>query len=236
MLQERRRRPEEERPPGQVAAADDAHQLHLHERLDHVARVHAAHALDLRARDGLAVGDDRERLDRRAREHRRAPLAQHLPQPRPAGLGAHEAIAAVHLRQLEPDPGLREALAHLRDGAADLRGRADLRGGLVRGRLLARLARGAGRGDRRVGLRLRNRARRAPRRDVLLRLRGDELRVRHLRRVRRLRAARDLDVLDDLVDLRGRERMVGAKHERADDRAQLHVAVCLAIPHGRRLR
>ena len=49
-------------------------------------------------------------------------------------------------------------------------------------------------------------------------------------------AARGLDVLDDPVDLRGRERVVGAEDERADDRAQLHVAVGLAIPHGRRLR
>ena len=46
-----------------MAAADDAHALHLHQGLDDVARVDAAHALDLGARDGLAPRDDGERLD-----------------------------------------------------------------------------------------------------------------------------------------------------------------------------
>ena len=92
--------------PRHIAVADDAHPVALHQRLDDV-RVHgdAADRLDLGTGDGLPVGDERERLEQRARIALRAlrPEARHLRRE----LGAHlQAPAARHLAQLQRTRGM----------------------------------------------------------------------------------------------------------------------------------
>ena len=73
--------------------ADHAHPVALHQRLDDV-RVdrHAAHGLDLGTRDGLTVGDQRQRLEERPRVALRA----FGPQPRD--------LAAELRTHLQPEP------------------------------------------------------------------------------------------------------------------------------------
>ncbi len=62
------RRPIEERRPDDRLLARGRDQLLLEERLQHARGVDAADVLDLRKRDRLAVGDDRQRLERRERQ------------------------------------------------------------------------------------------------------------------------------------------------------------------------
>ena len=64
VLEEQRRRTIEERMPRQFAAADQAHQLKIHQRLHDRVHGHAADLFDLGLRDRLAVGDNGERLQR----------------------------------------------------------------------------------------------------------------------------------------------------------------------------
>jgi hypothetical protein len=47
-----------------VAAAADADELEFQQDLDHVIHIHAAHRLDVRTRDRLAIRDDGQRLER----------------------------------------------------------------------------------------------------------------------------------------------------------------------------
>ena len=102
------------RPAHHLGAPDLLDQSALDQRLHHAIHAHAAHLLDLGARDRLAIGDDGERLQRRLGEARRAEfvadqrlepggvfrLGDELPRARHAG----EPIAAlgrlVVLRQL----------------------------------------------------------------------------------------------------------------------------------------
>ncbi len=118
--EERGRRSVEQRPPGLVLLAEDAHQVALEQELQRGAAVDAANVVDFRARDRLAVGDDGERLQLRARQPH-GTLARELADERrvldaravePAAGDFVEHDAARRVRLLE----LRQRLAHLLDG------------------------------------------------------------------------------------------------------------------------
>src|SRR6266498_2684707 len=68
LLQKARRGSIQERPPHAFAATDHFDQLALVKRLEHLARPDAANLFDLGAANGLAVGDDRESLERGGRK------------------------------------------------------------------------------------------------------------------------------------------------------------------------
>src|SRR5207245_2382428 len=84
------------RPPGGLLAPDDARQPPLDERGQHRLDIHTAHGLDLETGARLAVGDDGERLEHRAREPRR-PLVQQPAHPRAVLRRRAELPAARHL-------------------------------------------------------------------------------------------------------------------------------------------
>src|SRR5712675_103134 len=94
------------RPPRQFPVAHDAHPAPLQERA-HDVRIHrhAAHGLDFGARDGLAVGDQRQRLEQGARIALRAlrPQARHFGGELPPHLDAH---ATGRLLEFERAPGI----------------------------------------------------------------------------------------------------------------------------------
>jgi hypothetical protein len=93
------------RPPGHIAVADDAHPASLGQGPHDVgADADPADVLDLATRDGLPVGDQRQRLEQRAR----VPCWPVLPEPRqPAGhlLANLDAPAARHLEHADAAPG-----------------------------------------------------------------------------------------------------------------------------------
>ena len=68
IVEELARRAIEQRPADDLGAAANRDQIPLHQRGEHRARVHAANGFDLALRDRLLVGDDRHRLQRRARQ------------------------------------------------------------------------------------------------------------------------------------------------------------------------
>src|SRR5579862_3617376 len=68
LLEERRRRSIEERAAEPFGSPNDVDQAALEQRLEHAAHRHTANFLDVGARDGLAVRDDRQRLERRRGE------------------------------------------------------------------------------------------------------------------------------------------------------------------------
>ena len=68
LLEEERRRAVQQRTPEPFGAPDHIDQPALVQRLEHAAHVDAADLLDLGAADRLAVGDDRERLERGGRQ------------------------------------------------------------------------------------------------------------------------------------------------------------------------
>ena len=103
MLEEELRRPVEERMPRKLAASDYAHQLEVYERLDDRIDCDAADLLDLALGNGLAVCDDRKRLERGAPEARGAVELQkraHVASARGIRL---EAVCARSADQLESD-------------------------------------------------------------------------------------------------------------------------------------
>ena len=114
----------EDRPAHLFLLPDDLDQPAIEQRLEHRARVDAANVLDLRPRDRLPVGDDRQRLDRRAGE----PLGLHLEEaPHVLGRARRGAQlpAAADLVQHEPDhePSRQLALQRLERRARAARGR-----------------------------------------------------------------------------------------------------------------
>ena len=88
------------RPTDLLLLAEDADQRAIHQELERGARVHAADLVDLGARDRLAVRDDRERLELRARQPHRPARDQLLDPHRVGRLGA-ELVAARDLREHE---------------------------------------------------------------------------------------------------------------------------------------
>src|SRR5688572_14028438 len=126
IVEELRRGAEQRRAPRHFLDADLAHPAALDQRLDDVRRQrYAADLLDLAARDRLAIADQRQGLEQRAREARR-PLLPELADP-PGVVGAHlQAVAAGHLAQF--DGAAVELLAqHLQRGLHVLLGDAALR-------------------------------------------------------------------------------------------------------------
>ncbi len=67
-LQEVRRRAVQHRPAGLFGAAHDLDEAALEQGAEHLAAGDTTDGLDLRAHDGLAVGDDRQRFQRRLAE------------------------------------------------------------------------------------------------------------------------------------------------------------------------
>src|SRR5262249_34183869 len=94
------------RVAGDVTVAHDAHPVTLDHGADDIG-IHrdSAHRLDFRARDWLAIGDQRQRLEQRARVTRGSlrPQARDLT----CELGANlDPKAARRLLQLDPAPGI----------------------------------------------------------------------------------------------------------------------------------
>ena len=100
-FEEVRGRPVEQRTARFFFAADHADEVAFEQHLERRARVHAAHVVDLGARDGLAVGHDRERLDLRPRELHGLRL-QELPHERRVGRARSELPRPGHLFELHP--------------------------------------------------------------------------------------------------------------------------------------
>src|SRR3982750_4679510 len=112
LLEERRGAVEDR---AELAAPLLLDQAALLERRDRGVGVDAADACDLRARDGLKVGGDREALGLRLRERRRAWLAEQVPD-REVGLGiGRERVPARDLAKDDPELALAEPLAELRE-------------------------------------------------------------------------------------------------------------------------
>ena len=126
MLKEKRRGAIEERMPGQLAAADKAHELQVDERLHDRVHRYAANLLDLALRDRLAVGDDRERLQRGAGESVRTVQLQeraHVASARGRGL---QTVRATRAHEAEPAAGTLQFLLEAMDRLLDLARRAAL--------------------------------------------------------------------------------------------------------------
>ena len=90
-------------------------QAALGQRLHRRLRGDAADAGDLRPRDRLQVGDDRQRLGLRLGQRRRPRLGQQAPRRLLAGRVAGEGEAAGDLAQDDPAPALGEVLAQQLD-------------------------------------------------------------------------------------------------------------------------
>ena len=104
----------------EARAARLLHQPALQQRADRRLRGHAADARDLRARDGLQVGHDRQALGLRLGQRRGARLGQ---QPARGPLGHRvggQREAARHLAQHHPAKALGVVLAQPRDRLHDL--------------------------------------------------------------------------------------------------------------------
>ena len=121
MLEERGGGAVEERVARELGLADEADELHVHQRLDVRGDVHAADLLDLALGERLAVGDDRERLQRGAAEAAGTVHLQHradvaaaarlgLQAVGAAGADEAEAGAADLQRLLEPAERLVDLL------------------------------------------------------------------------------------------------------------------------------
>ncbi len=91
----------QQRTPRLLLLAHDLDQLALEQDLEHRAAVDAAHVIDLRARHGLAVGDDRQGLELRTAEPRGLGLKQLLNPLRVVWVRA-ELEAAGDLPQHDP--------------------------------------------------------------------------------------------------------------------------------------
>src|SRR5687768_11169472 len=68
MLEEQRGRPVQQRAAQAFRAPNHVDESALVQRLEHTAYVYSADLLHLRAADRLAIGDDRERLERGGRQ------------------------------------------------------------------------------------------------------------------------------------------------------------------------
>src|SRR5262245_31906520 len=101
VVEEVARRAVEERPADHGRAALDRDQRALEQRRERAARVDAADRLDLALRHRLLVRDDRERLERGAREAHLALAAQHPRHPLVLLRRRGDDPAAGHLAQLD---------------------------------------------------------------------------------------------------------------------------------------
>ena len=162
----------DERPARLLLLAQDADQVPVEQDVQRARRVDPADVVDLRPRDRLPVGDDRQGLELGARQPHRPPRDQLLHPGREPALGA-EHVAAGHA--LQRDAAALVVGHQLVDRGLDPRGVLDpgqlaqplQRHRLVRGEdqgLDQRLEPGAGRGPRPAGCRWpRPRPRRPPR-------------------------------------------------------------------------
>ena len=113
MLEEILRGGIEQRATGDFRAAGDFHKAAVEEHLHHSIHTHSAHRFAVRARDRLAVGDDRQRLQLRAREARRLGLGVKLPHPRGARRIADQRPAIHALDELKGAPAGHQIRLHL---------------------------------------------------------------------------------------------------------------------------
>src|SRR5262249_31928338 len=91
------RRLVEERPTGCVLAAGHADEPSFEQVVEHGVGAHAAYGVELGLRQGLLVGDDRQRLQRRPRQPYTRAGASQTDQPR-RQLGARDhPVTAAHL-------------------------------------------------------------------------------------------------------------------------------------------
>ncbi len=124
MFEEKRRRAIEERMPRQFGLADQADELEIRQRLDVRRDVHAANRLDLALRERLAIGDDRQRLQRGAPQPVRTIHLQkrtHIP---PAARLRLETVRAARTDETEAAAGDLEGLLHAANRLGDLLRRA----------------------------------------------------------------------------------------------------------------
>ena len=96
----------EQRPTDLLALAQDAHQAAVEEQLERRARVDATDLIDLGARDGLAVGDDRQGLELGARQPHRSP-GDELLHPRRERRVRAQRVAAGDRRHHDAGVGVR---------------------------------------------------------------------------------------------------------------------------------
>ena len=110
------RRAVDERSARLVALAEDPDEVALEEDLEHRAAVDTAHVVDLRAGDGLSVGDDRDRLDLRAGELHR-PLLREIADARRVLRVRPEDPASGDIFEMDPARGvvLPQLIEQLRD-------------------------------------------------------------------------------------------------------------------------
>ncbi len=121
VIQEKLRRLVEQRPPGDLGAPGDFHQPALHQTLEHAIDRDTAHRLDVRARDRLAVGHDRERLQGRRGQARGLDRRKKLSHPARVGRVARELPALGALEQLERAALLDQLHLELLERRGDLR-------------------------------------------------------------------------------------------------------------------
>ena len=94
-----------ERPADDRLAADHLHQLAADQRVEHARRVDAADLGDLGRRHRLAVGDDRQRLERRHRQLLRRALVEQAPHVLVQLGPRDDLVAAGDFDQLQARPG-----------------------------------------------------------------------------------------------------------------------------------
>ena len=124
MFEKERRRAVEKRVPRQLGLADKPHELKVCQRLDVRRDVHAANRLDLALRERLAVGDDRERLQRRTPQPVRAVHLQERAHVAPAARLRLETIRAARADEAEAAAGDLQRLLHAANRLGDLLRRA----------------------------------------------------------------------------------------------------------------
>lgn len=123
-----------------LGAARDVNHFAFQQRGKHAVHGHAAHRFDLRAPDGLTVGDDGQRFQRGLAEPRRLGLIQKLVGPdRELGPGLQHVASSDSLRHQTGTIG-GQASVQLLDGSFNFcDGDFFAGGGFGRGRKLHRL-------------------------------------------------------------------------------------------------
>jgi hypothetical protein len=121
-----RRCPVEKRAACFLFATEDLDEPAVHQHLERRARIHTAHLVDLRTRDRLPIGEDRERLDLRTREAHGLARDELTHEGRVLDRGA-ELISACDLDELNAaravfaDEHIEQALHFLRRRMGNLR-------------------------------------------------------------------------------------------------------------------
>ena len=112
--------------PRQLAAADEAHKLEFHQRLDDRVDRDAADLLDLGLRDRLAIGDDRQRLEGGAGEAAGTVQLEQRAHVASARGGRLQTVGAAGAHEAETAAGTLELLLEPAQGLVDLARRAAL--------------------------------------------------------------------------------------------------------------